>query len=77
MYAIVLILLGYIAGLVIHILLFRLCPNFKYYVDEVIDVISPSTWCMLWPIMWIPIGLHYIDKLLSFFSYVIDYFISK
>lgn len=77
MYTTVLLFISYIIGLTIHILLFRLCPNFRHYVDNVVDVISPSAWCMLWPITWVVLVLHYIDKLLLFCCYMINYFISK
>jgi hypothetical protein len=73
-----LIIISYIVGLVTHIGLFKCSSRLWNYVDNVIDVISPSAWCLIWPIAWtVIVGLHYIDKLLLFVCSIINYFIDK
>lgn len=73
-----LIIISYIVGLVVHIGLFRYSSYLCHYVDNVIDVISPPTWCLVWPIAWtVIVGLHYIDKLLLFVCSIINYLINK
>lgn len=68
----------YVIGLVIHIVLFKRSSRFYNYIDNVIDVMNPSAWCLVWPGAWILVfSLHYINKLLLFVCSIINYFINK
>lgn len=73
-----LIVISYIVGIVVHIGLFRCSPWLCHYVDNVIDVIDPPIWCLIWPIAWtVIVGLHYVDKFLLFVCGIINYLINK
>lgn len=70
-----LILIGYILGFIIHIGLFRFFNGFYNYIDN-FNILSPTSWCFIWPLSWLAVGIWYVSKLPVLLYYTVDYIVT-